>query len=75
MESIILNLRQRSSWPIVGKGFVAWRASTDTVMTIKRNKIGLFIMRANGTLIATTDNEEVIIDWISEKRWEKSGIV
>ena len=75
MKKIAIELRRKANWPIVGNRFLAWKADDGMIITIKENKIGLFIMRANGTLIAATVDEEVMIDWIIEQRWQKSGIV
>ncbi len=74
MNTIVLELRKTTNWPLVGNRFIAWKVDDSIILTIKQNKIGLFILRANGTLIATTPNEEVMIDFIQERLWSKSGI-
>ena len=74
MEQIVIELRKNANWPLVGNRFVAWKEDDDIILTIKINKVGLLIMRANGTLIATTPDYEIMIDYIKMKLWLKSGI-
>lgn len=75
MEKIIIGIRKRMEWPLIVDDFLAWRESSKVIITIKRNKANLFLMRVNGTLVGASSNEEVILDFISERVWEKSGII
>lgn len=75
MKSIIVELHRKGKWPIRTNRFIAWKADADNLITIKQNKVELYIIRCNGTLVGTSINEEVIIDMILDEIWQTSGML
>lgn len=73
MKVITDFLHKEGFWPMRVSVFIAWKSDSKHLITIKINKVGLYIVRCNGTLVGTSINEDVITDMIKEKIWLKPG--